>query len=51
MVGWHHQLNGYKFEQALDGEGRRSLVCCSPWGYKETDMTWQLNNNHHHQKC
>ena len=31
MVGWHHRLNGHEFEQALgDGEGQRSLVCCSP---------------------
>ena len=31
MVGWHHQLDGYEFEQALgDGEGQGSLVCCSP---------------------
>ena len=31
MVGWHHQLNGHEFEQALgDGEGQESLVCCSP---------------------
>ena len=22
-----------------------SLACCSPWGCKESDMTWQLNNN------
>ena len=23
MVGWHHQLNGHEFEQALrDGEGQ-----------------------------
>ena len=30
MVGWHHQLNGHKFEQGLgDGEGQRSLVCYS----------------------
>ena len=43
-VGWHHQLNGYEFEQALgDGEGQRSLVCCSPWGRKESDMTEPLN--------
>ena len=28
MVGWHHQLNGHEFEQALgDGEGHGSLVC------------------------
>ena len=32
MVGWHHRLNGHEFEQALgDGEGHRSLACCSPW--------------------
>ena len=36
----HHQLNGHKFEQAPgDGEGHGSLVCCSPWGLKEMDMT------------
>ena len=35
MVGWHHQLNGHDFEQAPgDGEGRESLVRCSPWGPK-----------------
>ena len=28
MVGWHHQLNGHEFEQALgDGEGQESLAC------------------------
>ena len=44
MVGWHHQLNGREFEQALgDGEGQGSLACCSPWGHKESDMTKQLN--------
>ena len=33
MVGWHHQLNGHEFEQALgDGEGQGSLACYSPWG-------------------
>ena len=45
MVGWHHQLNGHEFEQALgDGEGQGSLVCCSPWGRKVSDMTERLNN-------
>ena len=46
MVGWHHRLNGHEFEQAPgvdDGQG--SLACCSPWGYKESDMTERLNNN------
>ena len=44
MVGWHHRLNGYEFEQAPgDGEGQGSLVCCSSWSLKESDMTEQLN--------
>ena len=44
-VGWHHKLNGHEFEQTPgDGEGKGSLVCCSPWGHKELDMTEQLNN-------
>ena len=47
MVGWHHQLNGHEFEQAPGyGEGQGSLVCCSPWGRKESDTTERLNNNH-----
>ena len=40
VVGWHHQLNGHEFEQAPGvGDGQGSLVCCSPWGCKESDMT------------
>ena len=39
MVGWHHWLNGYEFEQILvNSEGQGSLVCCSPWAHKESDM-------------
>ena len=46
MVGWHHQLNGHEFEQALgDGEGQTSLACCNPWGCKELDMTEWLDKN------
>jgi len=46
IVGWHHQFNGHEFQQTLgDREGQGSLVCCSPWGGKESDMTEQLNNN------
>ena len=44
MVGWHHQLNGHEFEQALgvdDGQG--GLAYCSLWGHKELDMNEQLN--------
>ena len=44
MVGWHHQFNGHEFEQALGvGAGQGSLVCYSPWGCKELDMTERLN--------
>ena len=46
MVGCYHQLNGHEFEQAMgidDGQG--GLVCYSPWGCKESDMTEQLTWN------
>ena len=44
MVGWHHRLNGQTLEQGLgDGEEQGGLVCCSPWGRKELDMTEQLS--------
>ena len=40
MTGWHHKLDGREFEQALGvGNGQGSLVCFSPWGHKELDMT------------
>ena len=40
MVGWHHQLDGPEFEQTPgDGDGPKSLACCSPWGNKDSDMT------------
>ena len=51
MVGWHHQLNGHEFEQALgvvDGQG--SLVCCGPWGHKESNMTEGLNRTKRERK-
>ena len=43
MVRWHHQhhqLSGHESEETLgDSEGQGSLVCCSPWSHKESDMT------------
>ena len=40
MVEWHHRLDGHEFEQAPgDGGGQGSLMCCSPWGLKQLDMT------------
>ena len=44
VVGWHHRLDGYEFEQAPgvdDGQG--ILVCCSTRGHKESNMTERLN--------
>ena len=44
MVGWHHRLNGHRFEQAAgDDKGQGGLVCCR--GCKESDTTEWLNNN------
>ena len=44
MVGWHHWLSGHEFEQASGvGDGQGSLVCCSPWGCKESDPSERLN--------
>ena len=46
MVGWCHQFNGPEFKHTLGvGEGKGNLVCCSPWGRKESDRTEQLNSN------
>ena len=40
MVGWHYQLKGQESEQSLgDSGGQGSLICHSPWGGKESDMT------------
>ena len=37
---WHRRLDGHVFEQApVVGDEQGSLVCCSPWGCKESDMT------------
>ena len=52
MVGWHHQLDGLEFEQTPgDGEGQGSLVCCSPWGCKESDMAEATQQQQQHCLC
>ena len=44
MLGWHHRLDGHEFERAPGvGDGQGSLVYCSPWDHKESDMTEWLN--------
>ena len=41
LIQWTY---GHEFEQALGvGDGQGGLVCCSPWGRKELDMTEKLN--------
>ena len=46
MVGWHHQLNEYEFEQTLGhSEGQGNLACFCSWGHEELGTTQCLNNN------
>ena len=46
MVGWHHWLNGYEFEQALGvGDEQGGLAGYSPWGCRvrhnwATELKW-----------
>ena len=40
------RYNGHELGQTLgDGEGQGGLACYRPWGGKELDMAWRLNNN------
>ena len=44
MAGWHHRLDGHKFEWTPgDGDGQGGLACCDSWGRKESDITERLN--------
>ena len=44
LDGITDRFNGQEFEQATGvGDGQGSLVYCSPWGHKESDMTKPLN--------
>ena len=44
MAGCHHWLDVCEFEWILgDGDGQGGLVCCNPWGRKESDTTKRLN--------
>ena len=46
MAGWHHWCSGHELRQTSgDGEGQGGLVCCGPWGRKESDTTGWLNKN------
>ena len=44
MAGRHRQFNGHEFEWTLGaGDEQGRLVCCSPWGCKESDTTERLS--------
>ena len=44
LVGQHHRLNEYEFEEASGvGDGQGSLACYSAWSRKDLDTTEQLN--------
>ena len=46
MAGRHHPCNEHELGQTPgDGEGQGGLVCCSPWGCKESGTTESLKNN------
>ena len=55
MAGQHHWCNKHELGQTPgDGEGQRGLVCCSPWGCKDSGMIGWLNNNNNNNsvlKC
>ena len=41
-----YSSNGHELAQTPgDGVGQQGLVCCSPWGRKELDMTGKLINS------
>ena len=42
MVGWHHQLNGQEFEQALESWWRREARCAAVHGVTKS-RTWLSN--------
>ena len=47
MAGWYQRLEGHKFGQTpgvgWTRDGQESLLCCSPWGGKESNITERLN--------
>ena len=44
MAGWHHWLDGRKFEWTPGvGDAQGGLACCCSWGHKESDTIEWLN--------
>ena len=49
IAGSHQWCNGHELGQTLgDGEGQRSLACCSPWDCR-VRCNWWLNNNNNNE--
>ena len=48
MVGWHHQLNGHEFEQALrDSEGEENLIgVLQAMGSQKVGLDWETKQQH-----
>ena len=44
MVGWHIDSVNLNLSKLQEMVKDREQACCSPWGYKELDMTEQMNN-------
>ena len=44
-IGMSLSRLGREFEQTLGREFEQTLVCCSPWGRKELDVTERLNSS------
>ena len=52
MVGWHHQLNGREFEQALaDSEGQGTPLGLQRAGHDWVTEQQICNSRHKHQVC
>ena len=43
MIGWHHQLNGHEFEQALGVGDEQGSLAAAVHGVTESETTEQLN--------
>ena len=51
-VGWHHRFNRHELRQTPgDHEGQTRLVCCSPWGHRELDVTLRISREQQCEKC
>ena len=45
MVGWHHQLNEYEFQQTAGGSEEQEAWHSAVHGVSKSDTTERWNNN------